>query len=408
MTGAIPWRRLRHALVSLPLACSSIASAQITNDAKAKSLAQNVVIVVGDSDGFGFVVGEGGGAVYIATARHVVINEAAVGEVRKSVRVTFSIDRGAPRDAEVLSVHESGVDLALLRAIPPSGYRWERAALAPPEEQRRPTRVWFIGRNGDWFIPVTPGAILSEQPSARSQIEVEGLSVARGSSGAPLVSTSGIAGMIIADSANDSRALTIDAIGATIGRWGYPWALTRAVSAGGGPASGPMAQPCSVRVDSNPPGDVTIDGVSRGSTPTTISLADSRTAVLEIQKGGYETFRTSVDCQSGSVNARLSPLKADITLSYAGDPAGCALAPVFRIGGRQVIPTGNSFSVSGVPVGRQSYTVSGTIGCPAGTIYVGYYVISGSGSIDVEDGAEFAVMWNVTGVGQARVQLSRR
>ena len=198
------------------------------SDSMALKLRQNTVrIEVGDQDGqhgFGFVVGERDGFLYIATARHILAgSDIANSPSITTARVIFYSDQGNSYTANVLGTHSG--DLAVLRLATPPGFRWIAECLAGPSASKRGTQVWFIGKRDEWYIPAQPGSLASEQPSTESLIEIDGLPVSPGTSGAPLIAITGITGMIQKDFADDTRALTIDFIQQAIQRWNYPWGL---------------------------------------------------------------------------------------------------------------------------------------------------------------------------------------
>lgn len=83
--------------------------------------------------------------------------------------------------------------------------------------------------------------------------------------------------------------------------------------------------------------------------------------------------------------------KAAITVNYMGDLYGCALELYITVGGVKFNPNGNSFRVSGIPLGSQNYSVSGSIDCG----YSGQCNATGSGSLNIQNNAQYYVMWNM-------------
>lgn len=96
------------------------------------------------------------------------------------------------------------------------------------------------------------------------------------------------------------------------------------------------------------------------------------------------------------------PQTTTINLAYAGDTFGCILQLSVRIGNQRVIPQGNFYRVDGVEPGRQTYEVSGQIGCQG----IGTCQATGSGSINVIANNTYYVRWQNVGVGQCSVVLS--
>jgi hypothetical protein len=193
----------------------------------AERLRQNTVKIEAGQRGFGFIVGEKGGFLYIATARHILIaNDNPDSPPVTKARVVFYSDQGKSYTADVLGTHTG--DLAVLRVSSPPNFRWIAECLAAADKQNRGTHVWFVGRRDEWYVPAQTGTIASDRPSTQSLIEIDGLSVSPGTSGAPLIADTGIVGMIQNDLADDARALTVDYIQRAFQDWNYPWDLRAA------------------------------------------------------------------------------------------------------------------------------------------------------------------------------------
>lgn len=208
-----------------------LASAQSDGEQMARDLRQNTVrIQAGQRDGFGFIVGERSGYLYIATARHVLTADAP-DALHTEVNVYFYSDQGTAAKAEMLGPHAN--DLGMVRVPKPRGLSWRKDCLPKTGQQARGTPVWFVGRNREWYVPVRSGTIVSDQPSTQSQIEVEYLQVAPGTSGAPLVAGSGFIGIIQNDSDVGTLVLTSDFIERAFKQVNYPWNLTASNTAGG-------------------------------------------------------------------------------------------------------------------------------------------------------------------------------
>ena len=210
--------------------------AQDTSDL-ALQLRANVVRIeapnLGNAEnGFGFIVGQRSGQIYIVTAQHVIVPNDEPGVTAPTrVKVTFYSDQGKTYDAEVLGTHDTPHDLAVLRLPAPNGLTWIKESLAGAEMQRRGAHVWFIGRNSNWFVPVDPGVINSEHPTDDWRVEIERLPVRPGSSGGPLVARTGIVAMVQRGNEDDSFGLTIDFIKTKVQDWNYPWDLISARAA---------------------------------------------------------------------------------------------------------------------------------------------------------------------------------
>ena len=139
------WLGLLSSLVSLvsPLA----AGAQSTGEQLALSLRHNVVSVVAErpgrvEEGFGFIVGEREGQVFIVTANHVVRGDEP-GDVATRVAIRYFHDQRLSYEATLLERSDRTYDIALLRAEVPNDLRWHRAAHGSQENVQRNAPVWF-------------------------------------------------------------------------------------------------------------------------------------------------------------------------------------------------------------------------------------------------------------------------
>jgi hypothetical protein len=216
----------------------------------AMNLKQNTVRIetrFGDEkeNGFGFIVGEEEGMLYAVTAYHVVASEDVDAEP-PVVHVELFRRQGKPIEAEVLGTHDAAHDLAVITFPAPAGVEWNRKSLGSVEEQNRPTKVWFVGKQGGWIVPTSPGTISSDEPDD-GQFEIENLAVLRGSSGGPLIASSGIVGMVLTDSADTTRALSISFIQRRLRSWQHPFHLQKSAqvskAADAAPADGSPEDP---------------------------------------------------------------------------------------------------------------------------------------------------------------------
>ncbi|MFZ7124808.1 MAG: S1 family peptidase [Desulfobacterales bacterium] len=208
-----------------------------SGDRLALDLRGNVVRVTAALDdgsvrnGFGFIVGERRGTLYIVTANHVV-RSGLPGEDTLSVTVRFFDDPGRSHQGELLDTYlPPPQDLGVVRIRKPDGVSWEPKAAAAVEKELegiRGTEVWFVGRAGDWYVPTLPGRVNSDRPDLNSILSIDINTVMPGTSGAPLIGSSGIIGMIIQDEAGGvARAVSIQAIRRAVEAWRFPWGLER-------------------------------------------------------------------------------------------------------------------------------------------------------------------------------------
>ncbi len=177
-----------------------------------------------DENGFGFIIGESDGNLYIATPEHVVKLDDPYAET-KSIEINFYKNKWESHPATLMSLKQNLIDLALIEVKKPGdNFQWEKRFYSTSFSEG--DEVWFIGKNGQWAIPETKG-LISELPSSFSaEIKAEMDRVCLGISGAPLISRKGIIGMITQDSNADITALSIEAIRDIVTKkWRAPWGL---------------------------------------------------------------------------------------------------------------------------------------------------------------------------------------
>src|SRR5208283_2974756 len=190
-------------LLYFGLAACPVALGQGDGTEMARRLRQNTVRISAAEDGFGFITGERAGFLYIATAKHVLGKDTPDSPMPKSAKVYFFERQGESFDAEVLDTFEG--DLAVLKVKKPAGLDWIKACLGSVDaEKLNGTNVWFVGRQQQWWVQPTPGAIASEQVSAKWEVEIYNLGVLPGTSGAPLIASTGIIGMVRTDAADST------------------------------------------------------------------------------------------------------------------------------------------------------------------------------------------------------------
>ena len=176
-------------------------------------------------EGFGFIVGEDHGVLSIVTADHVVTAQSPGSD--RSVSVYFHSKppvRLVLDNATVASSRK--LDLALLQVNRPGGLDWQPQAAC--SQFQRADRVWWIGRDGQWDVPLDDeaGRLKSSQPNAENDhIEFSALGVKHGVSGAPLIGGKGILGMVVVDDTNAAEALSIERIQRFVAQHGA-WNLT--------------------------------------------------------------------------------------------------------------------------------------------------------------------------------------
>lgn len=184
-----------------------------------EDLKQNVVAVTvkfddaSEEKGFGFITGEKDGQLYLVTAGHVVHGKLPKSPVKIQVKFISSLRQYS---AEEESWFEAD-DLSLLTLPKPIGVQWQRkfAYFYPQAYQS----VRFIGKNGDWVSP-SAGEIFRIN---NTRIEFTMYSMEPGTSGAPLLSESGIIGLVLEDEGTSSMALSLTRIRELIGNARFPY-----------------------------------------------------------------------------------------------------------------------------------------------------------------------------------------
>ena len=116
--------------------------------------------------------------------------------IDSTVRLRFKPD-GIVKDAIVASVKavDRGHDLALLQAALPYGFSdYDELQTPSVPTVYRGQEVWFVGRFGDWYVPVEPGLV--NQVGDDGLVSIDRFDVQPGSSGAPVFSSIGFAGLV--------------------------------------------------------------------------------------------------------------------------------------------------------------------------------------------------------------------
>ncbi len=95
---------------------------------------------------------------------------------------------------------------------------------------------------------------------------------------------------------------------------------------------------------------------------------------------------------------------ATVMIRYASDRHKCTPDLNVTIAGKAFHPTSNAFAASGVKSGAQEYTIDGLISCPGRKAMQA----TGSGAIDIREGAVFDLAWQTNrSAGTSTVDLIR-
>jgi peptidoglycan hydrolase-like protein with peptidoglycan-binding domain len=186
--------------------------------------------------GFGFVFGQDGSKLYVATADHVVRQHdlgqgqnQGQGHAAPSVRVIFHNDQGHPCPAELLplEVSQARGDLAVLEIDAPPRWRGRFPTMADVDALTDGTYAWRIGKEGLWIPPINPGELVDRDTI---WMQFDALDTPRGSSGGPIVTADGVVGIVVADgglTGGFAKVLPISTISAMVHQWQLPWNLRR-------------------------------------------------------------------------------------------------------------------------------------------------------------------------------------
>ena len=339
---------------------------------KALALRQNVVKVwsgQGNTEnGFGFIVSAGAGSLYVITADHVAWGTSLRQPDAEAPSIYLAFyadpDPGKKYKARIVK-HDKNHDLALLQVQIPPGIKWEKQCLSTIEEAKRSTPVWFIGRDGEWFVPALSGAIDSDRPNADSWLEAEVPGLRPGSSGGPLVSRTGIVGMVDAGSADEARVLAIEYIKNAVQDWGYPWALTTEQD-NLGPQPPALVCEAGSAAELNTLGYGYQYGVGgHGQSYPTAVKCYLRACDLDPKLGcahlGYmyqNAFGVALDYSKAA--------ELYSKTCKAGNPAGCNYLAQCYQSGRCYLPSSGNIKASGVPQdiekAKQNYTLACNLG----------------------------------------------
>ncbi len=96
-----------------------------------------------------------------------------------------------------------------------------------------------------------------------------------------------------------------------------------------------------------------------------------------------------------------APVTATIVLQYPSDRHKCTPDLNVTIAGSPYHPTSNPYAASGVKIGAQEYAIDGVINCPGKKAIKA----SGTGAIDVHEGAVFDFAWQAKAGGGSSVDI---
>jgi len=276
--------------------------------------------------GFGFVVGEDGNGLYVVTANHVVPASTSPDDPPSTVKAYFFSDQSVAHNAEILKrdVHH---DLALLRIRQPYTINWTKKCIASSADAIRKTKVLFIGRNAIWYVPAVNGEIASDGPDGDQLLQADMYQLQPGSSGGPLVATTGIVGMVEARDASDGGVLSIGFIETSVKNWGYPWQLELMPLPLQGDWSGTLQVPLPLVFHLAANGTGTTDAPKNNSfnIPVTYTVVGNNITILVQSVPAMFKGTVSADTMDGTFvqNGSLPlTLKLDGSAAADGSPSG--------------------------------------------------------------------------------------
>lgn len=194
----------------------------------ASRLVPDVVLIEAREVGCGFVIGESNGKAWIVTAAHVV-------EGTAKTNVTFWSAGLVPRalgqsEASVIQPRaEVDIDLAVLVTTPPPGLEFDPRVEGDSAGLGVGNPVWSMSAAEGTILPALDVGVVRVPAGRGGFIQAEGLESLTGNSGCPMVSDSGIVGLI--QKRNETGLITyaipINAIRELVQEsWGIAWGLT--------------------------------------------------------------------------------------------------------------------------------------------------------------------------------------
>ncbi len=194
--------------------------------------------------GFGIIVGEANGRLYIATPHHVAFGrDPRNTKVKDTPSVLFYTDPNARpilgRRLDSAASPQENDDLAVLEVATPAGFRLPRVPMVQADKLLIGSWVWNVGIGGDWELPFRAGGLGTIDPLTRWR-RVGALRTPGGSSGGAAVTEDGILGMVERDGETYSLILPIERVAELFRAWRLPVNLIEPGPAQSAPAA---AQP---------------------------------------------------------------------------------------------------------------------------------------------------------------------
>jgi hypothetical protein len=224
------FNRSRILLIVASFAFVESALSQDMGLLKAQAIRDNVVSVRSSYGvGFGFIVGERDGVLYIVTANHVVRGPNDGGPNDKAnVDIGFFTERGSTYSAVLQDTWLSSrkEDLAVITITTPPRFKWRYEGFAPQRDSVEGTLVWTVGRDGEWLVAEKPGQIRLKSPNGVLAVEGFNDIAAGGMSGGVIVSKDGVEGLIQSKGGQgELQVMSLPTIRRFMEAWGHPWGI---------------------------------------------------------------------------------------------------------------------------------------------------------------------------------------
>ena len=149
--------------------------------------------------GFGIVMGERDGRLFIATPDHVA---RASDDVSATPDVIFFAEQGRrypARRLEELRIPPAQGDLAVIEVARPTTFRPARITIIDPSLVADAAPIWNVGRTERWLVPTSPGGFQGIDVQT-NHLMVEDLPTPPGSSGGAVLTDRALLGMTLRDS----------------------------------------------------------------------------------------------------------------------------------------------------------------------------------------------------------------
>ena len=165
--------------------------------------------------GFGLIVSEEKGRIYIATPRHVALGWGGSPPLSDNLEIVFQSNPydkiPAKRLPPDVTSPEERDDLAVLEVASPEGMTLPRAPIVNATRLQEGTWVWNIGINESWEMPDRAGG-LGPENVLTGRRRIGELRTPGGASGGAAVTEDGIIGIVLQDGGDYSLILPIERI----------------------------------------------------------------------------------------------------------------------------------------------------------------------------------------------------